>query len=115
MFQLLDIAYPGRIHHPRIIRTVDPDTVVLQPAPDSVAVPDGVTDSIIPQEIIDTLTNKGEVLDTLRSAINMFNDWGGSSNHSSMMITTLVVVAALTLCGGFVWMYRRNLQQQNRR
>lgn len=112
MFQLLDIAYPGRNHHPQIIRPLDPDTLVLKkPVADSVAVPDGVTDSIIPQEVIDTLTSKEEVIDTLRSAINMFNDWGGSSNHSSMMMATLVVIAALTLCGGFVWMYRRNLSR----
>jgi hypothetical protein len=114
MFNLLDIAYPGRPYRPRprIIIDNDPDTLnVIQPEPDTaVSVPDGA-DSIIPQEIIDTLTNKEGVMDTIRAAANFFTDLGAGNGHSSsLLMTTLVVVAALTLCAGCVWMYRRNIQ-----
>ena len=115
MFNLLDIAYPGRPYRPHRPVIIDqPDTInVLKPAPDTVTAPDGATDSIIPQELIDTLTSKDGVMDTIRSAVNFLNDLGTGSGHgSSLMMTALVVVASLTLCGGFVWMYRRNLMKQ---
>lgn len=114
MFNLLDIAYPGRPYHPRPRIIIDPDTAqVVKPAPDSVAAPDNATDSIIPQELIDTLTSKDGVMDTIRSAMNFIGDIGsGNGNTSSLLTTTLVVVAALTLCAGAVWMYRRNLMRQ---
>ena len=107
MFQLLDIAYPGRPYRPRII--LEPDTPEVVKI-DTVTAPEG-TDSIVPQELLDSC--KESVVDTIRSAANFFTDLGaGNGSSSSLLMTTLVVVAALTLCGGFVWMYRRNLTRQ---
>lgn len=110
MFQLLDIAYPGRPYRPRIILEPDTPKIVKIDKVDTMTAPEG-TDSIIPQELLDSC--KESVADTIRSAVNLFNDWGTGDGSSSLLLTTLVVAAALTLCGGFVWMYRRNLQQQH--
>lgn len=112
MFNLLDIAYPGRPYRPRII--IEPDTIKTpQPIPDTATAHEESIDSLIPQELIDTLTSKDGVMDTIRSAANFITDFGAGNGHaSSLLMTTLVVVAALTLCGGFIWMYRRNLMRQ---
>ena len=68
MFNLLDIAYPGKPYRPPI--KIDPDTVyILKPAKDSVIAPES-TDSIIPKDVIDSCEN---VIDTLQSAINWLN------------------------------------------
>ena len=107
MFNLLDIAWPGRPRTPRII--IDPDTTeVVRPRIDTVKVPDG-TDSIVPQELLDSC--KENVLDTLHSAVNWLNGTGADGGHSTLLWTTLVVLAALSLCFYFAWIYRRQLQK----
>ena len=115
MFNLLDIAYPGRPYRPRII--IEPDTIKITVYEKALAgyatAHEESIDSLIPQELIDTLTSKDGVMDTIRSAANFITDFGAGNGHaSSLLMTTLVVVAALTLCGGFIWMYRRNLMRQ---
>lgn len=115
MFQLLDIAWPGRPRHPRIIIDTPIDSIPSsKPTPDSLHSPDTLLDTLSsPQELLDTLTNKEAVLDTLRSAMNFFTNFGANNGQSSsLQMTALIVMAALTLCGGFVWMYRRNLTRQ---
>lgn len=115
MLHLLDIAIPGRPYHrPHIIH--EPDTVQnILVDPDTSVAPEGGVDSLLPQELMDTLNSQEGIIDTLRSAAHFFTDFGGGASHpSSLLMTAMVVVAALTLCGGFVWMYRRNLQRQGR-
>lgn len=108
MYQLLDIAWPGRPRNPRII--LEPDTAtVVRPKIDSVAAPNG-TDSIAPQDFIDSC--RESVIDTLHSAINWINGTGADSGNSTILWTSLVVLASLSLCFYFVWLYRRQLQRQ---
>ena len=111
MFNLLDIAYPGR--HPRIL---PPDTVyIVKPAPDNVTNIGGVKDPAATKTLVDSCKEcvdscKDNVIDTLHSAVNWLNGTGMDTPHSSSLVmTTIVVLAALTLCAGFVWMYRRKL------
>lgn len=109
MFNLLDIAWPGRNPHRPII--IEPDTVrVVRPKIDSVAAPE-VKDSILPQEFIDSC--KESVTDTLHSAINWLNGSGIDGGHTSLLWTSLVVLASLSLCFYFVWSYRRQLQRKS--
>ncbi|MDY6257880.1 MAG: hypothetical protein SPL58_07945 [Bacteroidaceae bacterium] len=108
MLNLLDIAYPGRPYRPRIIIDHPIDTVKApQPVTDTVEAPKNVLDTLTAP--LDSLGCKEAVEDTLRSAINFFNDWGASDGSSTLLWTSLVVLAALSLCGYFVWMYRQHL------
>ena len=108
MLNLLDIAYPGRPYRPRIIIDHPIDTVKApQPVTDTVEAPKNVLDTLTAP--LDSLGCKEAVEDTLRSAINFFNDWGSSDGSSTLLWTSLVVLAALSLCGYFVWMYRQYL------
>lgn len=107
MFNLLDIAWPGR---PRRPLTIEPDTPkVVKIKVDSVAAPDG-TDSIVPQDLIDSC--KETVIDTLHSAVNFLNGSGADGGNATLMWTSLVVLASLSLCFYFVWLYRRQLQKK---
>ena len=77
MLNLLDIAYPGRPYRPRIIIDHPIDTVKApQPVTDTVEAPKNVLDTLTAP--LDSLGCKEAVEDTLRSAINFFNDWGSS-------------------------------------
>ena len=108
MLNLLDIAYPGRPYRPRIIIDHPIDTVKApQPVTDTVEAPKNVLDTLTAP--LDSLGCKEAVEDTLRSAINFFNDWGSSDGSSTLLWTSLVVLVALSLCGYFVWMYRQHL------
>ena len=108
MLHLLDIAYPGRPYRPRIIIDHPIDTVKApQPVTDTVEARKNVLDTLTAP--LDSLGCKEAVEDTLRSAINFFNDWGSSDGSSTLLWTSLVVLAALSLCGYFVWMYRQHL------
>lgn len=108
MLHLLDIAYPGRPYRPRIIIDHPIDTVKApQPVTDTVEAPKNVLDTLTAP--LDSLGCKEAVEDTLRSAINFFNDWGSSEGSSTLLWTSLVVLASLSLCGYFVWMYRQHL------
>lgn len=117
MFNLLDVAYPGRPYRPRIIIDNTPDTIrEIEPKPivDSVNAPKSLIDTLSsPQEFIDTLTNKEAVLDTLRSAMNFFSDLGtGNGQPNTLLWSSVVVFAALALCFYGVWMYRKNLAKE---
>lgn len=109
MFNLLDIAYPGRPYRPPI--KIDPDTVyILKPAKDSVIAPESA-DSIIPKDVIDSCEN---VIDTLQSAINWLNGTGTDGGYATLLWTSLVVLASLSLCFYFAWSYRHQLQNKKR-
>ncbi len=110
MFNLLDIAYPGRPYRP-----VRPDIIVNPP--DTVHITRPVNapvakDSIIPQDFIDSC--KENVMDTLHSAINWLNGTGADNGNVTLLWTSLVVLAALSLCFFFMWSYRRQLQNKKR-
>lgn len=96
MMQLLDIAYPGRIHHPVIDKPILP--------PDSI--PSKSVDSLsVPKQILDTLGVDSTVIDTLRSHLNFLTGTDGGSNTAMWGIFFTVV--AIGLCLYFAWTYRR--------
>ena len=106
MFNLLDIAYPGRPYRP-----VRPDIIVdYIPQKQPVNVP--AKDSIVPQDFIDSC--KENVMDTLHSAVNWLNGSGTDGSSSTLLWTSLVVLASLSLCFYFVWIYRHQLQNKKR-
>jgi hypothetical protein len=109
MFNLLDIAYPGRPyrpHRPDIILD-PPDTVHITKPVNAPVVKDS-----IPQDIIDSC--KENVMDTLHSAINWLNGTSADNGNTTIMWISLVVLASLSLCFYFVWSYRRQLQNKKR-
>ena len=109
MFNLLDIAYPGRPyrpHRPDIILD-PPDTVHITKPVNAPVVKDSV-----PQDFIDSC--KENVMDTLHSAINWLNGTGADNGNATLLWTSLVVLASLSLCSYFVWSYRRQLQNKKR-
>ena len=109
MFNLLDIAYPGRPyrpHRPDIILD-PPDTVHITKPVNAPVVKDSV-----PQDFIDSC--KENVIDTLHSAINWLNGTSADNGNTTIMWTSLVVLASLSLCSYFVWSYRRQLQNKKR-
>jgi hypothetical protein len=110
MFNLLDIAYPGRPYHPRRPDIIL-DSAEIHRIKKPVTAPD-TTDSIIPKDIIDSC--KENVMDTLHSAINWLNGTGADNGNSTLLWTSLVVLAALSLCFYFVWCYRHQLQNKKR-
>ena len=108
MFNLLDIAYPGRPyrpHRPDIILD-PPDTVHITKPANAPVVKDSV-----PQDIIDSC--RENVMDTLHSAINWLNGTGADNGNATLLWTSLVVLASLSLCFYFVWSYRRQLQRKS--
>ena len=107
MFNLLDIAWPGRPYRP-VRPVLDPDTThVAKPVDVSVG-----KDSIVPQDFIDSC--KENVMDTLHSAVNWLNGTGTDGGKSTLLWTSLVVLASLSLCFYFVWIYRNQLQNKKR-
>ena len=107
MFNLLDIAYPGRPYRPH-----RPD-IVLDSIPVKKPVDAPVSkDSIVPQDIIDSC--KESVMDTLHSAVNWLNGTGTDNGDSTIMWTSFVVLASLSICFYFAWSYRRQLQNKKR-
>lgn len=109
MFNLLDIAYPGRPNRP-IRPDIILDSTEINRVKKPVTAPDS-TDSIIPQDIIDSC--RENVIDTLHSAINWLNGTGADNGNATLLWTSLVVLASLSLCFYFVWSYRRQLQRKS--
>ena len=108
MFNLLDIAYPGRPYRPPVRPVPDTDTVHVTKHVDvSVG-----KDSIVPQDFIDSC--RENVMDTVHSAINWLNGSGTDGSSSTLLWTSLVVLASLSLCFYFVWIYRHQLQNKKR-
>ncbi|MBO4216122.1 MAG: hypothetical protein J5888_07325 [Bacteroidaceae bacterium] len=107
MFNLLDVAYPGRPYRP----PHRPD-IILDSIPPKQPVNVPAKDSIVPQDIIDSC--KENVMDTVHSAINWLNGSGADGGDSTLLWTSLVVLASLSICFYFAWSYRRQLQNKKR-
>jgi hypothetical protein len=96
--QLLDIAWPGRDHHPII------DKPIPLNHPDSI--PTKTVDSLsVPEQILDTLGVDSTVIDTLRSHLNFLT--GSDGGSSTAMWGIFFTAVAIGLCLYFAWTYRR--------